>query len=166
MSESCQEYAYSYGVVQTMIRAFPGCLDIDWDSLDDEAALVEALRLVLPGAEVDGLEDERLDMQAWFAAARPRTAERDLPWLIELLERSGHSSTLQAHLYDGAEIPVRYALSASGTARGEIALAPSAHPLVVAPIVVEAPNFGSGRRRRLRMERERVGLIDRMIVEA
>src|SRR5438270_10544477 len=41
-----------------------------------------------------------------------------------------------------------------------IACAPVGHPLAIAPLVVERPGARCGERRRLRIPRERIGLID------
>lgn len=117
-----QRYSYHYGVVRELLRAAPACLEIDWDEFEDEGGLLDALRLALPVAEIDGLEDERLGLQEWFAGCRPRGTKTDLELLVALLERSGHAEAVRVHLYDSAEVPLCYELATPGTARCEVRL--------------------------------------------
>ncbi|MBI4701095.1 MAG: hypothetical protein HY744_08045 [Deltaproteobacteria bacterium] len=119
---AAQSYPYHWGVVREMARAAPGCLEIDWDEVESDSALLDALRLVLPPAEVDGLEDDRLGLQEWLAAIRPRGVRTDLEVVLGLLAGSGLDERVQAALFDRAELPVRYALHRPGTGRCEVEL--------------------------------------------
>lgn len=115
-------YAYHYNVLREMVRAFPGCLEVAWDELagEQETALCDALGLCLPPAEADGVEDERLSLQEWFALCKSRKDRTDLEILLEHLAHSEHAETVMTHLYDGRDIPVRYELSTPGTGRCEV----------------------------------------------
>ncbi|MBW2524175.1 MAG: hypothetical protein JRI23_08365 [Deltaproteobacteria bacterium] len=115
-------YSFHYGVVAELVEEFPGCLAIDWESLEDESSLVDALRLSLPAAEVDGLEDERLSLEQWFEVIGAGTGKTDLEILIERLRRSGHAEPVQVKLFDAGDVPVRYHLTRVGTGRCEIEL--------------------------------------------
>ncbi|MBI5710677.1 MAG: hypothetical protein HZC42_10295 [Candidatus Eisenbacteria bacterium] len=102
-------YPYSYGVVRRLVRLLPRRLDIHWKAIRDETALLDTLDLVVTPGETQGLEDVRIPTRDWFAACRPPGARGDLEFLVLLLERSGLSPALQAHLFERCDLPLRYA---------------------------------------------------------
>ncbi|MBW2463809.1 MAG: hypothetical protein JRH11_19320 [Deltaproteobacteria bacterium] len=117
-----QRYSYHYNVLREMVRAFPGCLDIDWDELaeEQEAALCDVLKLCLPPAEADGLGDDRLDLEEWFTLSKSRQGHTDLETLLALLVGTDHAETVMARLVDRIDVPIRYELRAPGTGRCEV----------------------------------------------
>lgn len=102
-------YPYSYGVVRRLVRLLPGRLEIHWKAIEDETALLDTLDLLVTPGETQGLEDIRISTRDWFAACRPPGARTDLECFVRLLEGSGLSPALQAHLYERCDLPLRYA---------------------------------------------------------
>jgi hypothetical protein len=93
-------YAFQYGVARRLARVFPG-IELDWDDVEDDSEIADALALVqLPG-EAQGAEDVGITFAEWFRAMRPpRGFDSDLEALVDLFERSGLGLRLRAHLFD------------------------------------------------------------------
>ena len=119
---SHNEYPYTFGVVRQMVRAFPGCLEVDWRALADDGPLWEVLEIAVHSGEVDGLNDSGLAPREWLEEHRPARCRTDLEHLTCLLEGSALDEVLQDRLFELARVPVRYELSAPGTGRCEITL--------------------------------------------
>ncbi|RLB49674.1 MAG: hypothetical protein DRJ42_20550 [Deltaproteobacteria bacterium] len=117
-----QRYSYHYNVLREMVQAFPGCLDVDWDELEEEqeAALCDVLKLCLPPAEADGLGDDRLNLEEWFTLAKSHPGHTDLEILLGLLVGAEHAETVMARLVDRIDVPIRYELDTPGTGRCEV----------------------------------------------
>jgi hypothetical protein len=111
-------YAYSYGVARRLIRLAPGRTEIEWNAVEDDQQLLDALDLlVLPG-ERQGLEDTSLSLQDWFQTSTSGDHATALEALIDLLENAPLPATVRAFLYDNADLPLRY----RGPSRNEIVL--------------------------------------------
>lgn len=121
-------YSYHYGVLRQLAWAWPGTVEFDWDALDDETPLSTALRLSLPAAEVDGLDDDRLTLREWLARCRPRAATGDLATAIGIVACSALAEPVKAQLFDAGDLPFRYSLRHPGQGRCEVTLADA--PLV------------------------------------
>lgn len=119
---SWQSHGYSYAVLQRLVRLHPGALEFDWDAIEDDAELMDVLTLVVSHGENQGLEDTGLTLADWFASCRTRPGQTDLEFTLELLEGSGLSAEIQAHVYEHCDLPVRYSLRDPGTSRAEVRL--------------------------------------------
>jgi hypothetical protein len=109
-------YEYSYGVVRRLVQLHPGRLEIEWDDLEEEGPLLEALDLlVLPG-ETQGLEDTGISLQDWFTRSKSDPAATDLEFLLELLEGSDLPDPVQVFLFEISRLPIRY----QGPGRSEL----------------------------------------------
>jgi hypothetical protein len=100
-------YAYSYGVLLRLIRLFPGRLEIEWDEVEDEGSILDAVDLIVQPAESQGLEDIRVSLRDWIDGSKP-AGKTDLEFLIELFERSSLASPVRVFLFESCNIPVRY----------------------------------------------------------
>jgi hypothetical protein len=124
---SCNRHPYSYAVLRRMVELFPGCLDIDWREITYEPTFVDALNLtVLPG-ESRGLEDEYLGLRDWLERCKTHERQTDLEVVLQLFSESPLTERQQIHVFESCEYPIVYRLSASGSARCEVGLAPT-HP--------------------------------------
>ena len=103
-------YAFSYGVLRQLP---PGNVEVDWEELEDESALIDVLGLVVTPGEYQGLEDIRITLQEWLDRARPDSCATDLAFILDLVSRSPHA----AHLYDSLDLPIRYEGPALGAVR-------------------------------------------------
>jgi len=113
-------YAYSYWVLRRLVRLFPGRLEIEWDEVEDDRALLDALDLlVLPG-ESQALEDTSLSLRDWFLQAKSNPDTTDLEFLIDLLEGTSFSPAARVFLFENADLPIRY----RGPGRARIELRP------------------------------------------
>jgi len=119
---SFQRYEYSYGVVRRMVRAFPGCLEVDWEHIDDEGPVVDALSLLVTPGESQGLEDIRVPLSEWLSRARAGPSRTDLETVLDVFERSGLPLLVRAQLFEACTLPIRYGLSVPGTGRCEVTL--------------------------------------------
>ena len=100
-------YEYSYAVVRRLLPQLRDRMEIDWESLEDDSLLLDAIDLaVLPG-DADGLADMRVTLREWFAEVRPHGSS-DLEFLVGLLERSGIPEPVRVHLFESAGVPIRY----------------------------------------------------------
>lgn len=103
------EYSYSYAVLQRMVRLAPGCFDLDWDAVEDEAPLLNALALAVSSGEQQGLEDIDLATRDWVTACK-RPGQTDLEFILELLERSGMAHEQQVLAFEHCQLPIVYDL--------------------------------------------------------
>lgn len=116
---STNTYAYSYGVLQQMVRLHPGCLEVDWEGVEDEQPLLDALELLLTPGENQGLEDIRITLREWLDRCKVR-GRTDLEFLLDLFDRSTLPPPVRVHLFESCDLPVRYDLSVPGTGRCEV----------------------------------------------
>ncbi|MDF1562797.1 MAG: hypothetical protein P1V51_07125 [Deltaproteobacteria bacterium] len=102
-------YEYSYGVLQRLVRLFPGALEFDWELLPDDGPIIEALEVLLPPGERQAFESGDLGVEEWFSLARPEPGCTDLEHLLRLFERSSLPGQARVLLFERCELPVRYA---------------------------------------------------------
>jgi len=100
-------YAYSYAVLLRLIRLFPGQLEVEWDEMEDESAILDALDLLVQPAESQGLEDTRITLWDWIEGSKP-AGKTDLEFLIDLFERSSLAPAVRVFLFENCDIQVRY----------------------------------------------------------
>jgi len=100
-------YPWSYGVLLQLVARMPGRLAIAWEDVEDEGPIHDALDQVVLPAESQGLEDTRLSVEDWFAAATPVGAT-DLELLLGLFERSPLPPATRVQLFEACRLPVRY----------------------------------------------------------
>ncbi len=117
---STNTYAYSYGVLQQMVRLFPGCLEVDWEGVEDEQPLLDALELLVTPGENQGLEDIRITLREWLDGCKLDPQRTDLEFLLDLFDRSPLPPPVRVHLFESCDLPVRYDLSVPGTGRCEV----------------------------------------------
>jgi len=115
-------YAFDWGVVEQLARAVPGSVELDWEEIEDDAPILDALRQITPAAEFDGLDDDRLTLQEWFAAARPKRCRTDLETWLQLLEQLQAPANIRANLYERGDPLIRYRLDQPGAGSCEVAL--------------------------------------------
>jgi len=101
-------YPYSYAVIVRLLRVGGCSLEIDWESLEEQRPVVDALELLLLPGEQEGLADERLSLQDWFRATRPAWARTDLEYFVGLLERSSLPPPARVTLFERCDLPIRY----------------------------------------------------------
>jgi hypothetical protein len=101
-------YAFSYGVVRRLIQLFPGRLEIEWDEVEDDQRLADALDLLVLAGERQGLEDTSLSLQEWFHDSKANPEATDLESLIDQLEKSSLPEPARVFLFENAELQIRY----------------------------------------------------------
>jgi hypothetical protein len=116
---SVNSYAYSYAALLRMVAAFPGCLEIDWDEVEDESTIHNALVLVVTNNECQGLDDIHLSMAGWVKSCRLDPAKTDLEFLLQLFAGSHLSLQEQAYIFESAALPIRFRLDQPGAGRAE-----------------------------------------------
>jgi hypothetical protein len=121
---SYHSYPYSYPVVRKLASLFPGCLEIDWDKVEDTGPLEGALSLLSTAGEDPGLDDERLTLQEWLRQIGQERRRTSLEYVLDRLERSSFAPKTRAHLYDLCGLPERFALKREGSGLAEVSLAP------------------------------------------
>ena len=119
---SCNAYPYSYAVLVRLCQLQPGAFEIDWEQVDDDAALNDALMLLVSPSEVQALEDQRLSLREWLEASRGGADETDLEVVLSLFERSSLGERERVNIYERCQLPIVYHLRAVGSGRGEIHL--------------------------------------------
>lgn len=140
---STVSHVFGYDVVRRLAALAPGSVEIDWDALEDETRLSDAIAAIVAPAEARGLDDESLGMQDWLRAcvsgaggtnggssgSRARSGlgrhagsgRTDLETVLDWFERSALSPAQRSALFDGCELPVLVSLDGPG--RGRIAAA-------------------------------------------
>lgn len=112
-----------------VMRAFaPGeDVDIDWRNVEDPAALDALVARLVAASEQDAYGSGHYSTRDWVELARA-PAERSLAWLLRAGAASVRPSDF-ATAWDGAEVPLRWALRDSPRASTHAHLARPAAPL-------------------------------------
>jgi len=118
-------YSYSYGVVRQIVAAFPRAMELDLDSLDNEAALMDVLSLLITAGEGQGLEDIRIGFTEWLARCKANPGDSDLGFILGLFQEADLPAAIAAHLYDALDLPLRFRLQDPGTGRCEAVVPPA-----------------------------------------
>lgn len=139
---SCNSYAYSYAVLERLVKMFPGDLEFDWESIADDSSLGDAMILTVATSEVRGLEDEYLTLREWLCQCRPRSQSTDLEVVLKLFRESTLDPKQQMHVFETCDPPVAYHLRAPGTGRCEISLSPKRVFYQRKPIIRETFRLG------------------------
>lgn len=119
---SVNSYAYSFETLRYLVKRFPGCIEIEWSDVEDDALLTSTLEMLLTGVENEAMEDVQLWWGEWAAQVRPASLASDLEFFLSLFRRSHFSAQEQANLYEALSLPIRYRLSEVGTGRCEVEL--------------------------------------------
>jgi len=117
---SHNSYAYTYRVVVELVRSMPDCLDVDWDELEDQTALLDGVGLLVGAGEYQGLEDIRRSMQSWVASCKTSPDVTDLGLILDLFERSAYDAREREYILDACDLPIRYELTRPGTGKCEL----------------------------------------------
>lgn len=113
-------HVYSFRMARALSTAHPRAVDIDWRAYwkSDTANIPIALVPAMHWHEVDAIDnDDHFNEQAWLEQQRSRQTPTCLAALLTLFASSGLPETIQEHLYDQAEIPVRWDLTRSDGSR-------------------------------------------------
>ncbi|MDH3628333.1 MAG: hypothetical protein OES25_11880 [Acidobacteriota bacterium] len=110
---------FSFPALERLQLRYPGCLEIDWDELESQDPLVNALGLCVTSAECQGLDDIGLQLQEWFAACRPTQHRTDLEFLLFLFRNARLGEATRNLIFEGCAVPIRFELASVGTARSE-----------------------------------------------
>jgi hypothetical protein len=119
---TCNTYAYSYAVLQRLVRLNPGCLELDWDEFPDQSPLVDALMITVASSEARGLEDESLSLREWLQECKSSARQTDLEVVLELFRESALDPDHQEHVFETCDLPVAYRLRRPGSGRCEVSL--------------------------------------------
>jgi hypothetical protein len=118
--DSVVSHVYSFRLARALAARLGRALEIDWDTYQasDTANIPVALVPAMLWHESDALDnDDDFDERAWLERNRTRTAPTCLAALLTLFATSGLPESVQEHLYDQAEIPVRWDLTRSRSSR-------------------------------------------------
>jgi hypothetical protein len=118
-------YSYSYPMSGWLFENFGRDVDIDWEdySLKEDDPLSGLLNLFALYAENDGVDDEELTTDDWITEAKG-SETMSLQWLLERFDSLNASLPIRQHIYDSAEIGLKWFLGKSKTARTLARIAP------------------------------------------
>jgi len=134
---SSNTYEYSYAVLLRLVEMFPGCLEIEWDAVEDKSVLGNALMLTIAAGEVRGLEDEFVSMQDWLKSCKTKASETDLETVLRMFRSSTLDPRQQEHAFEICELPVTYDLRTPGSGRSEVGVMSNAVSFQKRPIARE-----------------------------
>jgi len=100
-------HGFSYGVALRVPRLFDD-IDVDWEDVDDDSELGDALVHVLLPGEIQGCEDVGISLADWFRHMRPTGSASDLEVLLGLFERAPLAPRLRAYLFDQCYVPLAF----------------------------------------------------------
>ena len=111
---------YSYGIqmARWLVKNYGAAVDIDWDDYNSKEAdpLSAMLSLFTLYMESDGVDDENLSTEDWVRKAM-RGGQTSLGWLLEKLDSLEAPLEIKQHLYDDAELTLRWELGKTKAAR-------------------------------------------------
>ncbi|MHC5109571.1 MAG: hypothetical protein ACYTHJ_06800 [Planctomycetota bacterium] len=103
-------YEFSYYQAHRLALSFPQQVCIDWKTFEHEAALDDLLTHVIEDTEEDAFESGEISTREWMRNASGNGSVNDLTWLMRQITGHSFGARLWAHLYDGAEVPLRWNL--------------------------------------------------------
>jgi len=98
---------FAYAFARRLEGIAPGSLEVEWDEMEDEAALQSLLELLALPGEMNGLWDSRIGLQEWLERVKP-AGMGDLAYISRALEGSGLEERLRCHLFDACTLTLRY----------------------------------------------------------
>lgn len=113
-------HPFSYEAVRLLMTWYPGKLEFDWESMDEDEfdGILDILPLLVSWQENDTLDnDPALDARQWLANARGQKTGSDLETLVKLLDASNLPREVQRHFFDNLEFPIVWTLSDSQASR-------------------------------------------------
>jgi hypothetical protein len=115
-------HPYSYPVLQRLARLAPGAVEVDWDALETETPLMNALALLLTPGECQGLDDVSLSTAEWIGRCREGTRATDLEFVLSLFDAWSATIDERTYLFESCGLTQRYAFDAPGLAAPELRL--------------------------------------------
>lgn len=113
-------YVFSFRMARALAARHPRAVEIDWDTYQksDTANIAYAMVPAMHWHETDAVDnDDGFDERIWLERNRTRRDPTCLAALFRLFVTSGLPEAVQEHLYDTAEIPIRWDLTASQGSR-------------------------------------------------
>lgn len=113
-------HVYSFRMAHALSAVHRHAVDIDWRTYwrSDTANIPIALVPAMHWHELDAIDnDEAFDERAWLEQNRTARTPTSLAALLTLFATSGLPEAVQEHLYDQAEIPLRWDLTGSRGSR-------------------------------------------------
>jgi hypothetical protein len=118
--DTAVSHVYSFRMARALSAMQPRAVEIDWDAYwqSDTANIPIALVPAMLWHESDAVDnDEHFDERAWLERNRTPSTPTCLSALLTLFATSGLPERVQEHLYDQAEIPLRWHLGRSRASR-------------------------------------------------
>jgi len=111
--DTAVSHEFSYELTVSLSEWFKQLVDIDWKRYDkNETDNISAfMPLLVAWQENDTLDNDlTISTSEWLNFGRSKNDQTDLQVLLKLLCSSGLSRTIQRHLFENAEIPVKWIL--------------------------------------------------------
>jgi len=111
---SSVSHTFSFELTAYLVKRFRELVEIDWDSYNEQGTdtISAILPLLVSWQENDTLDNDlEIETADWLKLARAKSDKTDLSLLIKLLSTSGLPRAIQRHLYENAEIPVKWTLT-------------------------------------------------------
>lgn len=118
--DTAVSHVYSFRLARALAARHGQAVEIDWEAYweSDTANIPIALVPAMLWNESDAVDnDEGFDERAWLERNVTRTTPTCLTALLRLFATSGLPERVQEHLYDQAEIPLRWDLTRSRGSR-------------------------------------------------
>ncbi|MEE9553132.1 MAG: hypothetical protein V3W18_02450 [candidate division Zixibacteria bacterium] len=118
MVDTIIRYPYSFNMALWLSENFGSDIDIDWDDYSEKeddpiSGLLSAFAIYV---ENDGIDDEDISSQDWIENARGKK-QSSLAWLLRRIVSANIPGSLKQHLYDNAEIGLKWNLGLSDSSR-------------------------------------------------
>jgi len=111
-------YSYSYHAAAWLCRRYGGDIRIDWDQLVEGHEFDELVGLAVSYPELDYFESGRVSSRDWLNQAKGACEITDICWLMAQLRAARGQEDLHARVYDTAEVPLRWRISARASTMG------------------------------------------------
>ncbi len=117
--DTAVSHVYSFRMARALSGMHRRAVEIDWDTYwHSDANIPIALVPAMLWHESDAVDnDEHFDERAWLERNRTRQAPTCLAALLRLMSASGLPERVQEHIYDQAEIPLRWNLARGPASR-------------------------------------------------
>ncbi len=101
-------HPYGYFMTKWLLKEFPGCVDLDWNSYEqlDQDHILDLMPVLLTHCENDAVDDPRVPMSDIIAANIDGLGINKLEWFMRLFERFSSDEQLKRLVFDKLELPM------------------------------------------------------------
>jgi hypothetical protein len=101
-------HPYGYFMTKWLLKEYPGCMDLDWDSYEqlEQDHILDLMPVLLTYCENDAVDDPRVPVADILTANINGRGINRLEWFMKFFERLSSDEPLKRLIFDKLELPM------------------------------------------------------------